>query len=294
MKNKLKIITILAAGIFLLPTCQKDRDLRMPELRKGIIPVVEKDGTKDMVIFDNNLSGFAGKVTVALLYPDEPKKVDLMVSMNDDPDNTGTAIADIKTWPASYDVTITKLVDLLPKLDNASQLKAGDFFRFYCDITLMDGTLIHGNDTLYAAYSSGIYNIPGASPDVVFPVACGYEPALASGSYNAFSPPDQWAISGPISITVDPVDNTKLFVTGLAALDGVTEDKGPLVMHIDPVTFAVVADKTVLASDAWGETNIAYEGSGSFNSCTGLYEMNFNISTDQYDYGVFSFTFTRN
>jgi hypothetical protein len=65
-------------------------------------------------------------------------------------------------------------------------------------------------------------------------------------------------------------------------------------MHIDPVTFFVTADKTVLASDAWGETNIAYEGTGLFNSCTGLYSMNFHITTDQTDIGVFAFTFTRN
>ena len=38
----------------------------------------------------------------------------------------------------------------------------------------------------------------------------------------------------------------------LKQLKELDEDQGPLVMHIDPATFAVIADKTVLASDAFG------------------------------------------
>jgi len=125
-------------------------------------------------------------------------------------------------------------------------------------------------------------------------VLCKFEPLLATGSYHSVSPPDQWNSEGNISITADAEDPFKLYVSGLETIEGLNEDQGPLVMHINPSSFAVIADKTVLASDAWGDTNIAYEGTGLFNSCTGSFTMNFHISTDQGDYGTYQFTFTRN
>lgn len=295
MKNKLKILTLLVLGTFLLPNCQKDPDLNWPDLKKGIIPVVEKDETKNLVIFDNNIAGFAGGVTVDLFYKDKPKSMSLMVSLNDDPDITATAIADITTVPVSYNFTIANLVDLLPGLDNLSEIVSGDYFRFYCDITLEDGTLVRGNDTLYTAHSAGIANLPGSSSNVIFNVACGYEPSLAGGVYNAVSA--AWAVNGDVTITVDPVDQYKVYVAGLETIDGLVEDKGPLVMHIDPATFAVTVDKTVLASlVTWANPpyhNIAYAGSGTYNTCTGTYDMTYIISVDEGNFGSFKFTLTR-
>jgi hypothetical protein len=117
---------------------------------------------------------------------------------------------------------------------------------------------------------------------------------MAVGSYLAVSAPDQWNSKGDITITVDPVDNTKVYVAGLASIDGLTEDKGPLVMHINPLTFEVTADRTVICSNFWGYTNGAYEGTGTFNSCSGAFIMSFTISVDEGGFGTFKYTFTRN
>ena len=181
----------------------------------------------------------------------------------------------------------------MPELNSAAEIMAGDFFRFYCDITLADGTVLRGNDTLYTAFSSGIANLPGSSTSVVYPVACGYEPALATGTYVSYSAPDQWNSGGDITITADPVDNTKIYVAGLASIEGLNEDLGPLVMHINPLTFDVTADRTVIASDYFGYTNGAFEGKGTFNSCNGSYAMSFTISVDEGNFGTYKFTFTR-
>jgi len=83
-------------------------------------------------------------------------------------------------------------------------------------------------------------------------------------------------------------------VSGLYAIEGGNEDLGPLVMHIDPATYAVTADKTVIASDYWGYTNGAFEGTGTYNSCDGSYVMKYAISVEEGDFGTFTFVFTRN
>jgi hypothetical protein len=125
------------------------------------------------------------------------------------------------------------------------------------------------------------------------PVACAYDQTLATGSYHSVSSPD-WGSDGTIAITGDPDDPYTVYVSGLEAIEGLDEDQGPLPMHINPINYSVVADKTVIASDAWGYHNIAYEGNGKFSSCDGSYSMLFTITVDEGTFGTYSFTFTRN
>jgi hypothetical protein len=185
--------------------------------------------------------------------------------------------------------------------DNFQRVKIADVTSFPSDFTFTLGDIteklgvINEGDVIYievVTTKDGMTTRSNAAvAQIVF---CKYNVSMATGSYHSVSPPSEWNSEGDISLKADPDDQFTVYVTGLETIEGLNEDQGPLVMHIDPATFEVIADKTVLASDAWGETNIAYEGSGSYNSCSGLFEMNFNISTDQYDYGSFQFTFTRN
>jgi hypothetical protein len=213
-------------------------------------------------------------------------------------DTVATALvkSNITSFPTSTDFTISSLVDLLPNLNNISDIKLGDHFKFYVDMTLQDGTVIKGNDTLYASSNTSIANLPGSSLNVVYTVACALDPALTVGSYHSVSPPADWNSEGDITITADPADPNTVYVKGIETLEGLTEDKGPLVMHIDPVTYVVTADKSVIASNAFGYHNIAYAGKGTYNTCTGTYEMKFDISVDEGSFSPpsYAFTFTRN
>jgi hypothetical protein len=184
------------------------------------------------------------------------------------------------------------LVDILPGLDSIKQLQLGDFFKFYVNITMPDGSVINGNDTLYAAVNTSIKNLPGSSLNVTYSVACLLDPALTVGSYHAVS--SDFGVDGNITITADATDPNKLYVTGLETIDGDVEDKGPLVMHLDPLTYDVIADKTVLASAAGPYHNIAYGGKGTYNTCTGEFDMTFTITVTEGSFGDNSYTFTRN
>jgi hypothetical protein len=197
--------------------------------------------------------------------------------------------------------TVDKAEIVVSRQDNFERAKIADLSSFPSTFTFTLGEVaeklgvINAGDLIYievVTTKNGISTRSNAALALI--VYCEYSPALAAGSYHSVSPPAEWNSEGDISIKSDPDDPYTVYVSGLETIEGLNEDQGPLVMHIDPVTFAVVADKTVLASDAWGDTNIAYEGTGSYNSCSGSYSMRFDISTDQADYGVYSFTFTRN
>ena len=124
-------------------------------------------------------------------------------------------------------------------------------------------------------------------------VACAFDNALTIGSYHSVS--SDWGSEGDITITADPADPYTIFVAGLAAIEGLDEDQGPLVMHIDPATFAVTANETTIASDYFGYGSIKFFGTGVYNSCVGSYSMNFDISVGDYgSQGTFKYDFTRN
>jgi hypothetical protein len=127
-----------------------------------------------------------------------------------------------------------------------------------------------------------------------FTPLCVFVPSMAVGSYHSYSAPSQWNSEGDITITADPTDQYTVNVTGIEALEGVVENGGPLVMHIDPVNYEVTAPKVVIATDAFGYHNLAYEGTGTYNACDGSYAMEFTISTDEGSFGAFAFSFTRN
>lgn len=80
----------------------------------------------------------------------------------------------------------------------------------------------------------------------------------------------------------------------MVELDGEVEDLGPLKMTIDPITFAVKAEKTALGSDFDVYHNVSYQGTGIFGTCDGKYTMSFTITVDEVSFGLYSFTFTRN
>lgn len=122
-------------------------------------------------------------------------------------------------------------------------------------------------------------------------VVCPFNPALAIGSYTAIS--GSWGVNGEVTITADPEDEYTVYVAGIPSLDGMPEDGSPLVMHINPKNFAVIADKTLLTSDYYGYDNLNFAGSGEYNSCDGSYEMMFAATVDQGSFGNQTFTFKR-
>jgi hypothetical protein len=121
-------------------------------------------------------------------------------------------------------------------------------------------------------------------------IACDYISDDYVGSPNASSA--GWGVNGPVTVTVDPADPFTLLVAGLETIDGLDEDQGPLPLIIDPASYAITVPKTILASDAWGYTNIAYEGTGSLNTCSQAIQLNVEITVDQGSFGSYTFDIT--
>jgi len=133
----------------------------------------------------------------------------------------------------------------------------------------------------------------------VIKLPCEYDASLNNGSYAEVS--TDWNIDSNVAINADESDPNVTYVKGLAEADGLVGNGNTMKLTIDPATFKITGEKTVLAANCggWGAayakyTNYAYTVvSGMYSSCDGNYTVVFNISTDQEDFGDYKFIFTK-
>lgn len=200
--------------------------------------------------------------------PSIVSEVKFLVSYNGDMQRK--EVKSITTFPQNVKIFMHEAASAIGiSLD---EIGAGDAFTIEA-ITIQGGKTYRSSAVINAA------------------VVCAYDPDNVSGSYRAVSA--DWAVDGLVTLTVDPEDPYIIYVTGLAELDGLTEDQGPLKMIVNPLDFKVTAEKTALASVAWDYTNLSYAGTGLLNTCNGTYEMLFAITVDQGSFGSFPFTLTK-
>ncbi len=261
-----KIFGLIALFLITLVSCETE--VEDPAGLRGEGIMVSITDVNPAIYIDGELETSYVEFTVDVEEGTTYDKAYIVASYNSPSDRI--KIKDIDSFPSQVKITAEEAADAVGL--TIDEVEALDYFVFEV-VTEVDGLV---------SRSSGI----------TVRVACQFDPELVYGSYTANS--GDWGTTGGIDIVVDDEDPYKVYVTGLAALDGLVEDQGPLVMNIDPLTFEVTAPKTVLASIAWDYHNIAYQGSGTYNSCTGDYEMLFAITVDEGSFGSYEFTFTKN
>lgn len=265
--KKIKTLGFILILIMYSISCEELPD---PAGERGAAVVPGISGLNPGVYDVNDLQNAFVQFTVNVPEGASVTKATLICSFNNN--HADVAITELTSFPATVKVYSS---DAAQKLGIAlADIERGDLFDFELLVT-------SGSRTT-------------RSTPLVIPVACVYTTAMSTGSFHSVSPPSDWNTEGDINLTADVNDQYKIYVTGIEAIEGLTEDLGPLVMYIDPVTYAVNVPHKAIASDAFGYHNIAYEGTGTFSSCDGTYNMLFTISVDEGTFGTFAFTFTKN
>jgi len=269
--KKYKILGLIA---FLFLTFFSCEELADPAGLRGeaVVPVL-KD--VDPAVFDSNdINNTFVQFTVDLNEADKASVSEVAVQVSYNGKQQRVEFAKVTAFPSTLKV---KLTDVAAKLGlDISKVKLGDVFGFEI-VTTSNGNTYRSN----ASFNAG--------------VVCAYNSNLATGTYVVDG--GDWGSKGEVTITVDPNDPFIVYVAGLEAIEGLDEDKGPLKMVINSKDFSVKAPRTILASSLapWGldYTNIAYEGTGTLDTCTGTYKMSFTISVDQGTFGTYTFILTK-
>jgi len=262
--KRIKILGLIFTLIITIFGCEEEKD--PAGLRDvGVAPAI----TDLSGILINGEPSSSIQFNVDFEIPTSVDKAEIVVSLRDNFERL--KVVDLASFPADITITLGDVINALGVAPAA--INAGDGLYFEVEIT-----------------KNGLLTRSNAALSVI--VLCEYEPALAFGGYNAVSV--DWGAEGIISITADPSDPYTVYVSGLEAIEGLNEDQGPLVMHIDPASFVVTADETVIASEAWGFGAISYSGTGQFNSCTGEYVMDYEITLEALgSLGSYRFNLTR-
>ncbi|MCF8361470.1 MAG: hypothetical protein K9G70_02480 [Prolixibacteraceae bacterium] len=303
MKILLKYISIITTILFLAYSCETDENGPMPDnIQEGCFPYIEVDNSVSSPFINvDDLNGYMMKGEVKVLFDSPYDKLTLAVAYNGNYSDYYVLKDDIVNVPADIEVTTSDLVNTIDELSSASDIKIADEFHVYVIPTIAGKEFPpyqEINDKVYNTVSSSILQnltaLKGLTKaDVNITVPCAFDPSIVSGSFYSVSA--DWSSAGDITIFPDESDPFVVYVDGLETMEGLVEDKGPLKMVIQP-NYDVVVERQVIVSSLspWGlpYTNLAYEGFGTYDTCTGTYTMTFEITVDQGSFGSYNFTFT--
>jgi hypothetical protein len=266
MKNIFWLLFILVAA-FAFNGCDEEDEDPSGARNVGAVPLISN---LNPAIFDSqDLEGTFVKFDLS--FPGGENIQEALVVGSYNGGGEKVEIVEVSSFPSTIQISAVEAASKLGlTLDDINN---GDVFTFEVYTTTADGVVTTSNSVVNAS------------------VACAFTPSRAVGAYNVVSA--DWGAAGQVTLTADPDDPYTIYVEGLAAIEGLDEDQGPLEMHIDPLTYDVEAVRTVIASDYFGYTNGAFEGDGKYNSCDGSYVMLFEITVDQGSFGSYEFVFTR-
>ncbi|MCX6334343.1 MAG: hypothetical protein NT092_08570 [Bacteroidia bacterium] len=263
--KKIKLLGLIFILIAIFFSCEELPD---PAGERGVAAVPGISGLNPGVFDVNDLQHAYVHFTVVIAEGSSLNKATIIGSFNNN--HADVTIAELTSFPAT--VTISSS-DAAQKLGiPLADLERGDIFDFEILTTTGGRT--------------------SRSTPLVVPVACVYTVSMSTGSFHSVS--SDWNSEGDITLTADAVNPYKIYVSGIEEIEGLVEDLGPLVMYIDPITYAVTAPRKALASEAFGYNNLAYEGTGAFSTCDGTYTMSFELTVDEGSFGTYSFIFTKN
>lgn len=159
-----------------------------------------------------------------------------------------------------------------------------------------DVDVVNNNEFIfYVLTTSGGISTRSKSGSVKILVTCEFDPEMAVGSYHVVS--SDWEVEGDVFFTADPNNPYKVFVSGIFEMEGGDPNEYTLELNISPTSFEVTGPRSQLGPQApWGAyTNYYYTPTrGIYRSCTGTFEMQFQITVDQGSFGTYNFVFTKN
>ncbi len=262
-----KLLGLIAAVVFTFVSCETD--ITDPAGIRDVFAVTKFTNVDPAIFIDGSLD--EGFVQFTVNAEEGATFEDAYIVVSHNGTTQKKRLKDITSFPLVVKVTAVEAATALGM--TVADIEVQDFFVFEVEVKI-GGKIYRSNGALTSK------------------VVCPFNPALAIGSYTAIS--GSWGVNGEVTITADPEDQYTVYVAGIPSLDGMPEDGSPLVMHINPKNFAVIADKTLLTSDYYGYDNLNFAGSGEYNSCDGSYQMMFAATVDQGSFGNQTFTFKRN
>lgn len=269
-KNKFNIL-LFSLLTLIITSCKHGE--YMPDIQRANMAVFALDENSTILISDET---YNVNFNVSLYYPnDKVTEARIVGIKNGDPSTIKTLQEGITEFPIKMKLSYQDLKSKFGEIVEGDQVELG------MDIKM--GTIwfsAFGPDGKSTVASDAI-SLPGSNPTLTLKRVC---PLVLDDFVGSVTLNDGFA--GIPTADIVKISDTELEIQGYG---GETAPYGIIRLTINPKDYTVTVSKQVISASYGPYHNLAYEGSGTIDTCNGIISLSLAITVDEGSFGTFPF-----
>lgn len=269
-KNKLNIL-LFSLLTLIITSCKHGE--YMPDIQRANMAVFALDENSTILISDET---YNVNFNVSLYYPnDKVTEARIVGIKNGDPSTIKTLQEGITEFPIKMKLSYQDLKSKFGEIVEGDQIELG------MDIKM--GAIwfsAFGPDGKSTVASDAI-SLPGSNPTLTLKRVC---PLVLDDFVGSVTLNDGFA--GIPTADIVKISDTELEIQGYG---GETAPYGIIRLTINPKDYTVTVSKQVISASYGPYHNLAYEGSGTIDTCNGIISLSLAVTVDEGSFGSFPF-----
>ncbi len=269
-KNKFNII-LFSLLTLIITSCKHGE--YMPDIQRANMAVFALDENSTILISDET---YNVNFNVSLYYPnDKVTEARIVGIKNGDPSTIKTLQEGITEFPIKMKLSYQDLKSKFGEIVEGDQIELG------MDIKM--GAIwfsAFGPDGKSTVASDAI-SLPGSNPTLTLKRVC---PLVLDDFVGSVTLNDGFA--GIPTADIVKISDTELEIQGYG---GKTAPYGIIRLTINPKDYTVTVSKQVISASYGPYHNLAYEGSGTIDTCNGIISLSLAVTVDEGSFGSFPF-----
>lgn len=269
-KNKFNII-LFSLLTLIITSCKHGE--YMPDIQRANMAVFALDENSTILISDET---YNVNFNVSLYYPnDKVTEARIVGIKNGDPSTIKTLQEGITEFPINMKLSYQDLKSKFGEIVEGDQIELG------MDIKM--GAIwfsAFGPDGKSTVASDAI-SLPGSNPTLTLKRVC---PLVLDDFVGSVTLNDGFA--GIPTADIVKISDTELEIQGYG---GETAPYGIIRLTINPKDYTVTVSKQVISASYGPYHNLAYEGSGTIDTCNGIISLSLAVTVDEGSFGSFPF-----
>ena len=269
-KNKFNIL-LFSLLTLIITSCKHGE--YMPDIQRANMAVFALDENSTILISDET---YNVNFNVSLYYPnDKVTEARIVGIKNGDPSTIKTLQEGITEFPIKMKLSYQDLKSKFGEIVEGDQIELG------MDIKM--GAIwfsAFGPDGKSTVASDAI-SLPGSNPTLTLKRVC---PLVLDDFVGSVTLNDGFA--GIPTADIVKISDTELEIQGYG---GETAPYGIIRLTINPKDYTVTVSKQVISASYGPYHNLAYEGSGTIDTCNGLISLSIAVTVDEGSFGTFPF-----
>ena len=284
MKNKNIIIIITLAVLAFFNACDKEPDLRMPNVDDMItdaVAYVTPNPDFPLDFLPGDAANFEGGFTIDIPY-ENVASVDVNCFYYNGLDIMEIGnLSSVSSFPSELTIDINDVLGMFSTLGTTNDIMAGMSFLFYANVHTLDGGFYQMYlDDGRVNVSPDIQTQPGASMNTWYKTLCDLVVQNFLGAVDCY---EEGYGTYPVNFTQDPVDSLRIYNDNFWDWAA----PGSLIYYDFSGDIDQMVDVPFQAFTFGDGTVGSVEGSGKYDACTGTFWTNTDVEYGGGIYGTY-------